>query len=187
MRNSCIEHYDGLRYIYLNNCLSLTNNCLQFILKLRSLASMKITNTAMDMAQLGRMVAHSSLKTFDGSELEKADVLCREISFAKNLDNLSLDNNPDLSDDGLVEIRKIPNLRVLSLANDPKVKNDGVAQLSNLKHLTAVNFQQTNLTADIMPALKRFPHGCHLVVDTEKWTKADQMLFKKEFPNLLVP
>jgi hypothetical protein len=44
---------------------------------------------------------------------------------------------PDLSEDGLEEIGKIPNLTVLSLFKNPQIKDDGIAKLVNLKRLKA--------------------------------------------------
>lgn len=182
-----IELYQGLKYLYLNNCFSLTNNCLQSIAKIPNLVSLRVNNPSFDMAQLGRMVASSNIKIFAGRELEGADDLCREIFKAKNVTDLTLEDDPDLTDAGVAELSNMTNLEALRLADDPKITNVGVSTLSNLKHLKSVNFEKTNLTADIIPALKKFPHKCQIVLDLEKWTESDRALFAKELPRNLVP
>ncbi|MDR3617424.1 MAG: serine/threonine-protein kinase [Candidatus Obscuribacterales bacterium] len=183
-----IAYFRNLRALDLDNCLALTGNCLNSIAKLRNLVYLRMQTpyVDIDLARLGQIVANSRIETFAGGFFDGTDSFCHEISGAKNIVNLKF-QKCDLTDTGVFDISKMPNLQILDIEDCGLITKAGMEKLSDVRSLKALLLWPTRVKADSIPAFKKLPHGCRLVIDTSLWAPADQQLFKETFPNGKVP
>jgi serine/threonine protein kinase len=185
---AALAYFNGLQALNLDNCESLTADCLSSIAKLRNLVylRMNLEFVDMNMARLGQMVANSRISSFAGQFLDKSDSFCHEITSAKNIVSLKF-FKCDITDHGVSEISKLPNLQNLELTDDKWITNDSMEKLSTIRSLKALLVSKTKVNADSLPIFKKFHSGCRLAIDTSAWSTVDQELFKKNFPGTYVP
>lgn len=131
---------------------NLTDKGISHLQKLKDLESLNISLSKVTDQGLKNLSKLKLRQLFVGEN----DITDKGLSsLPASLEFLSLEKLPQVTDDGLTNLRHLKNLKILSLKNNPQLTDKGIMHLSDLKALTYLDLEGTRPTAAWYPKLAR--------------------------------
>jgi hypothetical protein len=174
------DHLTGLHTLRLDHT-EVTDKGLEHIANLPGLKDLRVTNTGVTGAGLAKLKSLKNLRVLKASAIHDANKLVRALDGTKVLlaTNLRRDR---LSDSDVEILGRIPTLRTLYLGDNPEVSNQGVAYLTKLPNLYLLDLWACRLTPECIPFLKRIPSLHKLHIDLSHWSAQDITRLKIALP-----
>ena len=171
----------GLKEIFLFGTAT-TDKGISFIKDLPVLDSIDFSDTKITAAAIRALKNFPEMRIIGLKGVAGAKSLVPHLVPSKRLEILNLAKT-GLNDADMSQLSKIENLRYLTVDSNPEVTNEGIRQFKNL---IALNIAATGITPAVKETLKKMPNLRLLTISKENWPAGEVQKLVNELPNVTV-
>ena len=162
-RLSGLAHVKSLEWINLND-MRIDPIEMETLLEhdtLRSIRSIYLQGTQLSEETLALLLTRLSLEELFLSKTQTSDEGLRQIARQQGLQRLQLDGCPNITDDCIADVARLPELVHLGV-HDTNLTDAAVEQLTRMPRLETLDIRRTRITEDGFEKLKQGLPNCHI-------------------------